>query len=49
MFYLHTSNQVEIWVADRIRTLEAQRASGAVDVLTPTRLIVPNLQVDTFS
>ena len=48
MFYLHTSNQVEALVAELIRILEAQRASGAVDVLTPTHLIVPNLQVETF-
>lgn len=48
MLYLHMSNQVETLVAELIRTLEAQRESGAVDVLTPTRLIVPNLQVETF-
>ncbi len=48
MLHLHYSNQVEQLVDTLIHTLEHQRAAGVVDVFTPTCLVVPNPQVETF-
>lgn len=48
MLHLTSSNRLESLADAVIRTVREQRASGAVDVLTPTCLIAPNLQVETF-
>ncbi len=48
MLYLTSSNHLEPLADAFIRAVQEQCASGAIDALTPTCLLVPNPQVETF-